>query len=62
MCLMGLEAVCPKPRLSLSNQARKKYSYLLTNLAIDHPDQVRYADITSIRMLHGFINLMAIMH
>ena len=40
MRLMGLEAVYPKPRLSLSNQAHKKYPYLLTTMAIDHPDQV----------------------
>lgn len=61
MRLMGLEAIYPKPRLSLSNQAHKKYPYLLTNLAIDHPDQVWCADITYIRMLHGFVYLMAIM-
>ena len=51
MRLMGLEAIYPKPRLSLSNQAHKKYPYLLINLAIDHPDQVWCADITYIRML-----------
>jgi len=61
MRLMGLEAVYPKQRLSLSNQAHKKYPYLLSNLAIDHSDQVWCADITYIRMLHGFIYLMAIM-
>ena len=61
MRLMGLEAVYPKPRLSLSNQAHKKYPYLLSNMAIDHPDQVWCADITYIRMLHGFVYLMAIM-
>lgn len=61
MRLMGLEAIYPKPRLSLSNQAYKKYPYLLTNLAIDHPDQVWCADITYIRMLHGFFYLVAIM-
>ncbi|MBK5101980.1 MAG: IS3 family transposase [Desulfobacteraceae bacterium] len=61
MRLMGLEAVYPKPRLSLSNQAHKKYPYLLSNLAIDHPNQVWCADITYIRMLHGFVYLVAIM-
>jgi putative transposase len=59
--LMGLEAIYPKPRLSLSNQAHKKYPYLLTNMVIDHPDQVWCADITYIRMLHGFVYLVAIM-
>jgi putative transposase len=61
MRLMGLEAIYPKPRLSLSNQGHKKYPYLLTNLAIDHPDQVWCADITYIRMLHGFVYLTTIM-
>jgi putative transposase len=61
MRLMGLEAIYPKPRLSLSNQAHKKYPYLLSNLAIDHPDQVWCADITYIRMLHGFVYLTAVM-
>ena len=61
MRLMGLEAVYPKPRLSLCNQDHKKYPYLLRNLAIDHPDHVWCADITYIRMLHGFVYLMAIM-
>jgi len=61
MRLMGLEAIYPKPRLSLSNQEHKKYPYLLRNLMIDHPDQVWCADITYIRMLQGFVYLMAIM-
>lgn len=61
MRLMGLEAVYPKPRLSLSHQAHKKYPYLLRNLVIDHPDQVWCADITYIRMRPGFLYLTAIM-
>jgi putative transposase len=61
MRLMGLKAVYPKPRLSLSNQAHKTYPYLLRNLVINHPDQVWCADITYIRMLHGFVYLMAVM-
>jgi putative transposase len=61
MRLMGLEAIYPKPKLSLGNQAHRKYPYLLSQLVIDHPDQVWCADITYIRMLHGFLYLMAIM-
>jgi putative transposase len=61
MRLMGLEAIYPKPRLSLGNQAHNKYPYLLRELVIDRPDQVWCADITYIRMLHGFVYLMAIM-
>jgi putative transposase len=61
MRLMGLEAIYPKQRLSLPNQAHKKYPYLLRNLAIVHPDHVWCADITYIRMLHGFVYLTAVM-
>ena len=61
MRLMGLQAIYPKPRLSSSNQAHKKYPYLLNGLVIDHPDQVWCADITYVRMHHGFVYLVAIM-
>jgi len=61
MRLMGLEAIYPKPRLSLPNQAHKRYPYILRNLVIGYPDQVWCADITYIRMLRGFVYLTAIM-
>jgi putative transposase len=58
---MGVEAIYPKKRLSLPDAAAKKYPYLLRDMAIDKPDQVWAADITYIRMKHGFIYLVAIM-
>ena len=61
MRLMGLQAIYPKPRLSSSNQKHKKYPYLLKGLMIDRPDQVWCADITYIRMVQGFVYLVAIM-
>lgn len=61
MRLMGLEAVYPKPRLSKALAEHKKYPYLLKDLVIDHPDQVWCADMTYIRMLHGFVYLTVIM-
>jgi putative transposase len=61
MRLMGLQAIYPKPRLSSSNQKHKKYPYLLKGLMIDHPDQVWCADITYVRMVQGFVYLVAIM-
>jgi putative transposase len=61
MRMMGLEAVYPGPRLSISNKEHMKYPYLLRNLAINRPDHVWCADITYIRMKQGFIYLVAIM-
>jgi len=61
MRLMGLETVYPKSRLSLSHQAHRSYPYLLRHVVIDHPDQVWGADITYIRMVHGFVYIVAIM-
>lgn len=58
---MGLEAIYPKPRLSKASPEHKKYPYLLKDLAIDRPDQVWCADMTYIRMLHGFVYLTVIM-
>jgi putative transposase len=61
MGLMGLEAVHPKPWLSKPGEGHRKYPYLLRDLEIERPDQVWCADITYIRMLRGFLYLVAIM-
>lgn len=59
--LLGIEAIYPKPNLSKSNVAHKKYPYLLRNTPVIKPNQVFCADITYIRMQHGFMYLFAIM-
>ena len=61
MRLMGLEAIYPKPRLSLVNKGHRVYPYLLTGLTIDRPDQVWCTDITYIPMRRGWLYLVAIM-
>jgi len=61
MRLMGLEAIYPKPNLSKSLQEHKVYPYLLRNVTINRADQVWSADITYIRLAHGFIYLVAVM-
>ena len=61
MRAMGLAAIYPKPRLSLSNKAHRKYPYLLTGVDIERPNQVWATDITYIRMRRGFVYLTAIM-
>jgi len=58
---MGLQSVAPKPGTSKPHPRHKIYPYLLRNLAIDHPDQVRCTDITYIRMSGGFVYLTAVM-
>ncbi len=61
MRLMGLEAVYPKPWLSKPAKGHKLYPYLLRDLVIDRPDQVWSTDITYIRLMRGFVYLVAIM-
>lgn len=57
---MGLEAIYPKPHLSIGNKEHKKYPYLLRNLNIERPGQVWSEDITYIRLEKGFGYLTAI--
>jgi putative transposase len=57
---MGLQAIYPKPNLSLSNPEDKKYPYLLRGIVIDRIDQVWSIDITYIPLAEGFGYLVAI--
>ena len=59
--LMGLEAIYPKPRLSRPGAGHHIYPYLLRGVNIQRPDQVWSTDMTYIRLLHGFIYLVAIL-
>jgi len=61
MRLMGLEAIYPKPRTSISNKQHKIYPYLLKEVEVCHPNQVWSTDITYIRLKHGYAYLVAIM-
>ena len=58
---MGLEGVRPKRKTSMPNKEHKIYPYLLRGVEIDRPDHVWCADLTYLRMLHGFVYLVAIM-
>ena len=60
---MGLEAIYPKSKFSLSDpdSAHKKYPYLLKNLTISRSNQVWGTDITYLKLSHGFAYLVAIM-
>ena len=61
MRLMGLETIYPKPRLSKPQEQARIYPYLLRDLEIVSPNQVWGADITYIRLRHGFLYLVAVM-
>jgi putative transposase len=59
--LMGLEAIYPKPRLSQPSAGHRIYPYLLRGVKVERPNQVWSTDITYVRLLHGFIYLVAIL-
>lgn len=60
---MGLEAIYPRPRRSLSpsDDQHRIYPYLLKDVEIIRPNQVWAADITYVRMYRGWLYLMAIL-
>lgn len=58
---MGLEAIYPKKNLSVPHPDHKIYPYLLKDFQITAPNQVWSADITYIRLVHGFMYLVAIL-
>lgn len=58
--LLGLEAVYPKPKLSVPNKEHRIYPYLLRDVEVTKCDQVWSTDLTYIRLYGGFVYLMAI--
>jgi len=60
MRVMGLEAIYPKPRLSVPGRNHKVYPYLLRDVRIERADQVWSTDITWVAMPHGFMYLAAV--
>jgi putative transposase len=58
---MGIEAIYPKPRLSIKDKEHRIYPYLLRDMKIAHTDQVWATDITYIRLRRGFAYLVAVM-
>ena len=57
---MGIQAVYPKPRLSIGNKQHKIYPYLLKDLKIDRANQVWSVDITYLKIGGGFMYLVAL--
>ena len=61
MRIRGVEAIYPKRHLSIPNKEHRKYPYLMRSVSITRPNQVWCADITYIRLAHGFVYLVAIL-
>jgi putative transposase len=59
--LMGLEAIYPKPKLSVARVGHRIYPYLLRHVRIERPDQVWSTDITYVPLAGGFMYLAAIL-
>lgn len=57
---LGLEAIYPRRNLSVRNQMHRIYPYLLRGVEVQRPNQVWSADITYIRLSHGFVYLTAV--
>jgi len=57
---MGLRAIYPGKQLSLPKKGARKYPYLLKDKAIWLPNQVWAADITYIKLEHGYVYLVMI--
>lgn len=58
---MGLEALYPKPRLSLSGQTVTKYPYLLRGISVVRPNHVWAVDITYVPLTWGWMYLVALL-
>lgn len=61
MRVMGIEAIYPKPHLSLPDKENRVFPYLLRDMKIERPNQVWAMDITYIRLHSGFCYLTAVM-
>ena len=60
MRVMGLEAIYPKPRLSLAGKGHRIYPYLLRGVKVERRDQVWSTEITYVPMPSGFMYLAAV--
>lgn len=58
---MGIVAIYPGPNLSRRQHKEHVFPYLLRNLTIGAPNQVWGIDITYIRMLKGWMYLVAVL-
>jgi putative transposase len=57
---MNIAALYPKPKTTIALPEHKIYPYLLRDMPIVRPNQVWSTDITYIRMISGFVYLVAL--
>ena len=60
MGILGLAGMAPGPDTSRPHPQHKVYPYLLRGVDVVRPNQVWSADITYIRLAHGFVYLVAV--
>ncbi len=58
---LKITALFPKPYLSISNKAHKKYPYLLSNVTASYPNHIWATDITYLKIPGGNVYLMAML-
>jgi len=58
--IMGLEAIYPKPRLSVAGRGHRIYPYLLRDVRVERANQVWSTDITYVPLARGFMYLAAV--
>lgn len=61
MRVMALAAIAPKESRRRKDTAHVVYPYLLRDFEASKPNEVWSADITYIRLLHGFVHLVAVL-
>ena len=60
MAKMGLEAIFPRPRTTITATDARVYPYLLRDRELTRVDEVWSSDITYVPMRHGFMYLTAV--
>jgi putative transposase len=58
---MGITGICPGPHLSRRHPAHRVYPYLLRQVTAAYPNHVWGIDITYIRLLKGWLYLVAVL-
>ena len=58
---MGIAGICPGPNTSQRNLEHRVFPYLLRQITASHPNHIWGVDITYIRLLNGWLYLVAVL-